>query len=330
MAPCFHSFRGDNSVILSVCCVIALYYIIMDMILYYTLHNTSLVKEASINDPSRFSPFHPLTIRLLVLDQTNHYIIRPSTDVFNYMTDFSKVFSFISPNIISVTHAVISIVVGKMVSSDNLRHRQMGTFFFELRTWLVSFAGVVFRSQAGRPIFSSFHGMYGTTLNSVCDIIGGVSLCVGVCVYAVRHYGRRRPNEEFVGKGLNVHVPSNRMIVFNIFLYALLVVLSYGFLGYFVMHLERFLETPFPDSQLTTVQTTLLHASSTWLFLWMWRFFTQQMFQYLVIAIAMDKIWDYVSTSLYFFYPTVITLMSLCYIYIVHMNSIILGGEFTS
>ncbi|XP_071088607.1 ceramide phosphoethanolamine synthase-like [Haliotis cracherodii] len=330
MAPCFHNFREENAVILFVCSVIAVYYIIMDIILYQTLHNTSLVKEAAIDDPSVFSPFHPLTIRLLVLDQTNHYIIRPSTEVFNYMTNFSIMFSFISPNIISATHAVVSIVVGKMVSSDNLRHRRMGAFLFELRTWLVSFAGVVYRSQADRPIFSSFHGLYGTTLNSVCDMVGGVVLCVGVAVYVVRHYGSRRTNDVSIGNGLYVQAPRNCVIVFNIFLYVLLVVLSHGFLAYFIMHLERFLEKPFPDPQLTTVQTTLLHSSATWLFLWMWRFFTQQMFQYLVIAIAMDKIWDYVSTALYFFYPTVIILMSVCYVYIVHMNSIILGGEFTS
>ena len=175
------SLHSERGWIYMVGLILLIYFVIMDIILYCSLQNSTLV------DPKHggaYSPFRPLSVKLLMSDPVQHYIISPSAEYFDDITRFSKVFYFITPNMISFTHLGLSLVAAKFVSSDSLRTRRFGVIVYQFRTWLDALDGVVFRSHNNeKNLYVSHHESWGYLVDALCDIAGGVIFSFGVLFY---------------------------------------------------------------------------------------------------------------------------------------------------
>lgn len=163
--------------------IVLIFFVAMDTHLYFTLQKTSLVHQDK-KIPGAFSPFKPLTMKLIMTDPYNHYIMGPSAEYFDEITKFSKVFYFITPNMISITHVIMSFISAKLVSHENLCHRRMGVLLYQFRSWLDDLDGVVYRSHSHtRGQYQSNHNTLGYFVDIYSDIIGGIVLFVGILFY---------------------------------------------------------------------------------------------------------------------------------------------------
>lgn len=150
----------------------------MDSILYRTLQSVDLINEKK--DPGEsWSPFHPLSVKLIMTDPTTHYIITPVSEHFDEITKFSKIFYFITPNMITFTHLVLSFVAARFVFSESLQSRRIAVLVFELKILLDAFDGTVYRSRAVDKMYSSHHSNFGFWFDSVCDTIGAAAISFG-------------------------------------------------------------------------------------------------------------------------------------------------------
>ena len=178
-------YNGKIIFIITVAILLA-FFISMDTHLYFTLQSTVLVNQ-NPPIPGHYSPFKPLSIKLLMTDPCNHYIIGPSAEYFDEVTRFSKVLYFITPNMISFTHVVISFIAARLVSSESLCTRRSGVILYQFRSWLDDLDGVVYRSHTQtRGQYQSNHNTLGYYVDIYSDIVGGIALSFGILFYLLK------------------------------------------------------------------------------------------------------------------------------------------------
>ncbi|KAK3099769.1 hypothetical protein FSP39_009353 [Pinctada imbricata] len=263
----------------------------MDVILYCSLQTSTLV------DPKRqgvYSPFHPLSVKLLMSDPVQHYIINPLSEYFDDFTHFSKVFYFITPNMISFFHLFLAVVSAKFVSSDSLRTRRLGVVIYQIRSWLDSLDGVVFRSQHNeKNTYVSHHESWGYLVDAMCDITGGVLVSFGVLFYLFKQptsfFSKYKDDSSaslpltksengFVSSEKHSSKPSKKMLFWKCWCWGFQIFwrLVLGIKGW----------------SSTSLQTTALHSTSTWVIFYIWRYIDgQALIQIYLIAIFVDKVW---------------------------------------
>ncbi|KAJ8298050.1 hypothetical protein KUTeg_024581 [Tegillarca granosa] len=72
------------------------------------------------------------------------------------------------------------------------------------------------------------------------------------------------------------------------------------------------------------LQTQYLHATSTWVVMWLWRILEgQALLQMLLISIFIDKIWEFINIMQYLSYVLIAALGILSEIHIRHVREII-------
>ncbi|WAQ97747.1 CPESY-like protein [Mya arenaria] len=174
-----------NGKFISILCsaVVVAFFVAMDTHLYFTLQKTSLVHQDP-PVPGKWSPFKPLSMKLILTDPYNHYVMGPSAEYFDEITGFSKVLYFITPNMISITHVITSIISAKLVASESLAKRRFGILLYQFRSWLDDLDGVVFRSHNNQSgSYRSNHNTLGYYVDIYSDIVGGIALMFGVLFY---------------------------------------------------------------------------------------------------------------------------------------------------
>ena len=168
----------------NMCCLFFLllfsYYITMDIITYVTIQNTTFTDQSR---GESYSMFKPLSAKLVMSDHTNHYFMVPTSELFDELTRFSKVFFFITPNMVTITHFVLALVAAKFVSSENLRTRRIAVVIYEFRIWLDSLDGVIYRSHANDPVYKSNKSTLGYYMDTTLDVLGGVAFNMGVLFF---------------------------------------------------------------------------------------------------------------------------------------------------
>ena len=158
------------------------YFAVMDIILYQTFMSVNLVDE-KLKVGEKWSPFHPLSMKLLMTDHCTHYILTPLSESFNDVTNFSEVFYFITPNMITFTHLSIGFLSAKFIFSESLYDRRIGVLLYEFRTLLDAFDGTIFRSRQRDKAYKSDHNNTGFWIDSTCDTIAGFALCFSILFY---------------------------------------------------------------------------------------------------------------------------------------------------
>jgi phosphatidylglycerophosphate synthase len=107
----------------------------------------------------------------------------PTSELFDELTRFSKVFFFITPNMVTITHFVLALVAAKFVSSENLRTRRIAVVIYEFRIWLDSLDGVIYRSHANDPVYKSNKSTLGYYMDTTLDVLGGIAFNFGVLIF---------------------------------------------------------------------------------------------------------------------------------------------------
>ncbi|XP_060605956.1 ceramide phosphoethanolamine synthase-like [Ruditapes philippinarum] len=330
------------------------FFISMDTHLYFTVQEMSLVKQDPAV-PGFFSPFKPLSMKLLMTDPVNHYIIGPTAEYFDEITHFSKVFYFVTPNMISITHVMVSMVSAKMVSSEHLSNRRIAVLLYEFRSWLDDFDGVIYRSHSHtQGMYVSNHNTFGYFVDIYSDILGGIFLMVGIMFYLWKVLIPANGNYSSLpltksDSGSTSPVPNNspnKKFNFNILniltgherhggvaltkKYVFLRCLSVGLMiavagGSWDKCVERYTEvfqTDLSDPNLTQIQTEAFHSGSTWFIIYIWRIWEGQTWLHMVLlAVFVDRIWEFLNFFMYLGYVIIGTINILSYIHLYQVRS---------
>lgn len=146
--------------------VVLMYCAWMDVALYYKLQShpenllltqnyaaekeakngaTTTVSSDAVSYTQSFDPFNPISLKLLMLDHLNHYIYYPIGSWLDVdILHISQKLTFITPDMISLSHVMVAGVAAKFVSSEILLQRRIGVLLFELR---LVFFGVIFKKR---------------------------------------------------------------------------------------------------------------------------------------------------------------------------------------
>lgn len=332
-----------NAKVLFVFCMAALFafFIAMDVNLYFSLQDTTLVNAKPPED-GHFSPFQPLTVKLLMTDPFNHYILTTSAEYFDEITRFSKVFFFITPNMISFLHLMVSFISAKLVFSDNLSTRRYGIILYQFRSWLDDLDGVVYRSHTEtKGKYQSNHNTLGYYVDIYADLIGGTALCFGILFFlwkslplntyaqlpvtkpiengASSPLPNGSPSRKFLFNGniLNMILPgseksnsggySKQFILFKVLCFGMLMAVAAKTWDSIIEEYSDCFQVDLGSAELTKIQTEELHSGSFWLIIYLWRIWEgQALLQMLLLAVFIDKTWEFLCFLQYLGYVILI------------------------
>lgn len=316
--------------------LLLLYIFIMDIILYCSLENTTLIDQ---KHEGSYSPFHPLSTKLLMSDPIQHYIINPTSEFFDEITKFSKIFYFISPNMISFTHLSMSLIAAKFVSSDNLKTRRLGVLLYQFRTWLDSLDGVVFRSHKNQQHeYKSHHDSWGFFIDAGSDITGAVIFSFGVLFYLFKlpasFFNKYKEDgtatlpltksENGYSSGEKTNgKPSKKMLFWKCLCFGMQVFVASGTWDKRVEQYGEIYAKKL-DAQKTVRQTSSLHSLSTWIILYVWRYIDgQALLQVYCLVIFMDKVWEFLNFVQYLGFAVIIFINVISEFHLKHVRGYI-------
>jgi hypothetical protein len=133
------------------------------------------------------SIFAPLPVKKIMMADTTHFIRSPIAEFIEHGLGFSRLFPFISANTISLAHCFLSVVSIKFLIDDALFWRQFGVCLFQLRNFLDSFDGVVYRAHAKKSTYKSHYGSLGYYVDAFSDVFGGLCLIGSITIYLLKH-----------------------------------------------------------------------------------------------------------------------------------------------
>lgn len=201
------SFRWDTQIFAVLGLICLLYFVWMDVGLYYNLNsapenllvtqNYRKLEESSPNksqstDDYYFDPYNPLSVKLLAMDHINHYIHYPLSwwlDV-NFL-HISDLCPFITPDMISYSHVAVAAFGAKLITSESLMIRRLGVMLFEFRTFLDSYDGYVARRRSHNTAMVQVSGEWGYYLDGICDLIGTVFFMLALLTLLRRSHIQR-------------------------------------------------------------------------------------------------------------------------------------------
>lgn len=308
--------------------VLLAFFVAMDIHLYFALQDTTLVNAKPPED-GHFSPFQPLTVKLLMTDPFNHYILTTSAEYFDEITRFSKVFFFITPNMISFTHLTIAFISAKLVSSENISTRRYGVLLYQFRSWLDDLDGVVYRSHTKtKGKYQSNHQTLGYYVDIYSDLIGGGALMFGILFFLwktlpLNTYSQLpltkpvengssspqpngSPSRIFIFNGSIVQMVlpgsekssgggyTKQFIFWKCFCFGILMGVAAKTWDVTFDDYTSMFEVDMKTAELTKIQTEELHAGSFWMIVYLWRIWEgQALLQMLLLSIFIDRTWEF-------------------------------------
>lgn len=133
------------------------------------------------------SMFSPLPVKKIMMAEATHFIRSPLAELVESTFKFSEIFPFVTPNMISFFHNVLSIVSIRFLSHDILFWRQFGVCLFQFRNFLDSFDGVIYRAHAKKTEYKSHYGSLGYFVDAISDTLGGICLVIAMYIYFFKH-----------------------------------------------------------------------------------------------------------------------------------------------
>lgn len=149
-----HNMSDVTHICILLSLVVLMYCAWMDVALYYKLQShpenllltqnyvaekengaSATTTTSSESYTQSFDPFNPISLKLLMLDHLNHYIYYPIGSWLDVdILHISQKLTFITPDMISLSHVMVAGVAAKFVSSEILLQRRIGVLLFELRS----------------------------------------------------------------------------------------------------------------------------------------------------------------------------------------------------
>ncbi|KAH9495201.1 hypothetical protein Btru_015627 [Bulinus truncatus] len=316
--------------------VLLCYFLVMDVILFSRYNNVQLSLDSVVGkDDEVYSPFTHLSVKGLLNDHPSQFIIAPSSEYFDAVTHFSSTFSFITPTMISYSHLLCGFISGKFLASDNIQDRRIGVLLYEVRTWLDAFDGTVYRAQAGlRLKYHSNHSSSGYFTDSLFDTIGGCFLCLSIYYYLTKRFclsgaeqpARPKPSPEEgttqdTDRSHRDGSPARRLLLIT-FLFGLSLAVAGKSWDLAVDEFTNVFEFEFKDPTFSALQYSISHSNVTLVIFYLWRLFGgQSVLNYVLIAIFMDKTWEFLQYMPYVLMGISSLLYLVTFIYIQQVSS---------
>lgn len=294
-----------------------LYFVGMDLLLYFRVQDYDV--RPSVND-TRSSPYRSpilcdlnpictVTVKAMMLDYPNHYILSPLASLADYLLGISRSWTWLTPNAISMSHVVVAVIGARYVTRSSLFHRRVGVVLFQVRAWLDDLDGQVARTRLNVKGERSDVGSIGYLVDGLCDGLGCIALAVGVFFFLKRNSNHRVGYERLPIRTLSLSSSLSHSSVSSISfwrspLYNMLMVglhfslTSIAWNRYISVYqdlLESDVSSIISQGDLYDRQTAVFRSSSFWTIALAWKIFNfHAMMDYMLLAIFLDRIWEYV------------------------------------
>lgn len=188
-----------SKLLLSLLVLLLVFYVYMDYNLYIRIQNYPLKRTSNDNESSyssetwfgcEYSPLCTITVKAVLLDQTNLYLFAPLVHFADHALGISDI-TWITPNKISIFHVFVAILSAKCVASNNLAYRRIGVVLFEFRTFLDDVDGHVARVRKHIKGELSEIGTAGYYVDGLCDALGCTAFMIGVFIFLKNNPPRR-------------------------------------------------------------------------------------------------------------------------------------------
>ncbi|CAF1022051.1 unnamed protein product [Brachionus calyciflorus] len=150
-------------------------------------NDDELIINSVVPPKISYSVFRPLPVKKIMMAEATHYIRSPIAEFIEHGLGFSSIFPFVSANLVSITHCILSVVSIKFLMHDSLFWRQVGVCIFQFRNFLDSFDGVIFRAHANKTAYKSHYGSLGYFVDAVSDVFGGICLVGSIALYLMKN-----------------------------------------------------------------------------------------------------------------------------------------------
>lgn len=283
-----------------------MYFLWMDVALYYRIQSlpppvaelkTTTPQVAPAAPPPRlFSPFTGLSVKMMMLDQVNNYIHTPLANIFNRVTDFSQVFYFVTPNMVSFAGFVSACIAAKFILVDSLGMHRLAVFMFALRTWFDALDGLVARERRHMVQFVSLRDTSGYVVDGVADACGFTVFLIGCFLYL----RKKLPTSKLYiplcheKSKTSTYMPfPPRKVAFVVACFALQLAISCIFWDHYISEYHELLEVP--SSKINAHdQSEVLRSSLMWVIMWFWRVSNAHSLMHIFLFfIFINHMWDF-------------------------------------
>lgn len=312
-----------------------LYFVGMDLLLYFRVQDYDV--RPSVNDTRASSyrspilcdlnPICTVTVKAMTLDHPNHYVLSPLASLVDYLLGISRSWMWLTPNAISVSHVAVAVIGARYITRSSLFYRRIGVILFLVRAWLDDLDGHVARMRLNIKGERSDVGSIGYLVDGVCDGLGCIALAVAVFFFLRRNSNHRAGYEllpirtlSSSSSSLSSHNSVSSTSFWKSPLYNMLMVglhfslTSIAWNRYISVYqdlLETDISSTISREDLYDRQTIVFRSSSFWIIALAWKIFNfHAMMDYFLLAIFLDRIWEYVRLT-WWQLPTVLFLLIL-------------------
>ena len=312
----FFNMYGPSScgskILLLLLASIILWYIYMDINLYWQIQSYSL-SDLVTNETNKYdggywvdcevSPLCEVTPKAVLLDHTNLYAFAPLVVITDKILEISKI-EWITPNIISVSHVFIAMVSARCISSSTLAYQRIGVVLFEFRTFLDDFDGHVARIRKNLRGELSEIGTTGYYVDGICDALGTTALLIAIFVFLKNNPPRRgyvKLSLSFgvseSGDNVNYKIPTRILVRTIIFFSIQLILNSIAWNRYIAFYQESLRITSLDDDKKLLVFKSVQFFAISYL----WRLINVHSETHLLLlAIFCDKLWEFLTRMVFF------------------------------
>ncbi|XP_050462640.1 ceramide phosphoethanolamine synthase [Cataglyphis hispanica] len=303
-----------NKTFLVLLLLFLVYFIGMDLLLYFRVQDYDVrprvendTRISSYSSPilCDVNPICTVTVKAMMLDHPNHYILSPLASLIDHLLGISRLWTWLTPNIISVSHVVVAIIGARYITRNSLSHRRVGAILFQVRVWLDNLDGHVARMRLNIVGERSDFGSIGYFVDGVCDGLGCIALVVAVFLFLKRNSNRRAGYERLpirtsLTSSTVSSVPFWKSPLYNMLMVGLHFSLTSIAWNRYISVYQDLLETdssilPINRKDLYDRQTIVFRSPSFWAITLAWKTFNfHAMMDFMLLSIFLDRIWEYV------------------------------------
>ncbi|XP_011302751.1 ceramide phosphoethanolamine synthase [Fopius arisanus] len=292
---------------------------VMDLRLHYRMRNYG-VRVINNNNgsetnylsdiiPCDLDPLCVVTIKGLTLDYINFYILGPLAGLTEKLMRLSES-TWISPNLISITHVFVAVCAGQLISRKSLMHRRFGVLAFQIRSWLDDLDGFVARKIHHVYGEHSDVGSTGYFVDAICDTLGTAALLIGIFIYLKNNmpkysgYMKLEPIVPVAGSQIGSCVVQKKKIrhirvIPTILLITGELIISSALWNRYIDLYQNLLESDnlnlsMTQQELFNKQSEVLRQNSLLITTTLWRLINPHaLTDYILAAIFIDRLWSY-------------------------------------
>ncbi|XP_063696770.1 ceramide phosphoethanolamine synthase [Culicoides brevitarsis] len=284
--------------------------------------------------PCDINPLCDVTVKAVMLDQTNHYLFAPMATIFDNIVGISRS-TWITANMISFFHVFVAILAGRFIASDSLGFRRFGVVLFQFRTFLDDLDGHVARAKKNIRGERSEIGTPGYYIDGICDGLGCIALMIGVFVYLRNNPPRRGYTQlqsiipmtdaknSDTGVIYKVKVTTKKVVRKVLCFSGQLLLSSTAWNRYIALYQDMLeLNDVTPTQYLR--QNFIFKSNHFFCIAWLWRIFNvHALLHCLLLGIFCDKLWEFLRMIQYAGYVAIVVIVCITEMHLLDVQKFI-------